>query len=64
MGVELNEEAVNDAIHNAELNNIKNIRFYKGMAEDNLFKMINKAKQIDSMCEILAVVDPPRPGLS
>ena len=35
-----------------------------GLAEANLSKMINRASQIDRNAEIVAILDPPRGGLS
>ena len=58
------KEAVEDANQNAKLNKIDNIAFFNGLAEENLTKMIKKAKQIDSNCEIVTILDPARGGLS
>lgn len=55
IGVEIVKEAVNDAISNAKLNNIKNARFY---LDDCKKFMINYHGIIDSL-----FVDPPRSGL-
>lgn len=63
IGVELNKMAVNDAEHNARLNKIDNISFVQGMAEEKMSAVIKQAKEIDSNCEIVAILDPPRSGL-
>lgn len=55
VGVEIIDEAVNDAIENARINNIKNISFKRGKVEDN----ISNIKDIDTI-----IVDPPRIGLN
>lgn len=54
-GIEINKNAVNDAIFNKELNNIKNIDF---LCED-ISKIKNNFKDVD-----LIIIDPPRSGLS
>ena len=54
IGVEINQNAVNDANYNKELNNIDNIEFI--CKDVSLIK--EKYKNID-----LVVVDPPRSGL-
>lgn len=56
-GIEIVKEAIKDARINAKLNNINNVEFYDGKAEDilpNLYKDGIKADVI--------VVDPPRKG--
>jgi len=58
-GIEINEQAIEDANYNAEINNIKNAKFFCGPAERILSAQINKIKQQN----IIAVVDPPRAGL-
>lgn len=54
IGIEINQNAVNDANYNKKLNNIKNIEFI--CKDVSLIK--EKYKNID-----LVVVDPPRSGL-
>jgi 23S rRNA (uracil1939-C5)-methyltransferase len=58
IGVEVAETAIADAVHNAEINGIKNVEFHVGKAEEvipNLYKdMKIKADVI--------LVDPPRKG--
>lgn len=57
-GTEINDESVNDARYNAEINDIRNIRFFCGDAA--MFR--------DSLAEgespELIVADPPRAGMS
>ena len=53
-GIEIVDDAINDANKNKELNNKNNIEFILGKTEDN----IDKFKDID-----LIIVDPPREGL-
>lgn len=56
ISIELNKEAVDSAKENARYNNVENISFIKGKAEEN----INNIK-IDE--ENFIFVDPPRAGL-
>jgi 23S rRNA (uracil1939-C5)-methyltransferase len=58
-GLELVEEAVADAIVNAELNEIGNCRFFAGDVRLALRELVEKAGRPDAL-----VVDPPRAGLS
>lgn len=55
LGVEINEDAVNDAKENQQLNGISNINFMAGDTKNILKKVAFKADVI--------VVDPPRSGL-
>ena len=55
-GIEIVEEAINDAKNNAVLNNITNASFYVGKVEDLIDDFIDK--NIDCI-----VVDPPRKGI-
>ncbi len=57
IGVELNKDAVKDAIKNARNNNIKNTYFYNEDAGDFILKAANENKKID-----LVIMDPPRSG--
>jgi len=59
IGVEMQPEAVDDAIVNAKLNNISNATFLAGKAEDVLLKTLKPLEQ----GECVAIVDPPRSGL-
>ena len=55
LGIELNSDAVNDAIYNQKLNNVNNIKFKLG----DVSKVINSVKYKPTVI----VVDPPRSGL-
>ncbi|MCC3145902.1 23S rRNA (uracil(1939)-C(5))-methyltransferase RlmD [Halanaerobium sp. Z-7514] len=56
--IESLKSAVEDGEKNAELNEIKNIKFVNGLVEDKLAKILNEEK-IDSI-----IFDPPRKGLA
>lgn len=57
-GVEIVKEAIEDAMCNAQINNIDNVEFYIGKVEEILPKKYNDEKiQAD-----VIVVDPPRKG--
>ena len=60
IGIELNVDAICDAKHNAELNGISNVQYIQGKAEE----VVTKALDSCSDSEIVAVIDPPRAGLS
>lgn len=55
IGVEVNEDAINDAKKNSELNNITNMEFILGDVKDAF-------EQVDDKVNIV-VLDPPRSGL-
>ena len=55
LGIELNKEAVKDALFNKKINNINNIDFISGDVGIILFKNNFKAD--------IVIVDPPRAGL-
>ena len=57
VGVELNKDAVKDAIANAKRNNIKNVRFYEKDAGDFLVNMAASGAKCD-----VVFMDPPRSG--
>lgn len=57
IGVELNKQAVKDAITNAKLNGIKNIRFINEDAGKYMVKLASQNEKID-----VVVMDPPRAG--
>jgi 23S rRNA (uracil1939-C5)-methyltransferase len=59
VGVELVEDAVADAIANAELNGVDNARFYAGDIRTAMRPLMEEEGTAD-----VVVVDPPRAGLS
>jgi len=58
-GLEIVEPAIADAIANAKLNEIDNVRFFAGDARLALRELVERAGRPDAI-----VVDPPRAGLS
>lgn len=61
LGVEIIEEAVQDATFNAEANKITNCKFFTGNADDFIYSLMNEPGVADQ--DVLAIVDPPRAGL-
>lgn len=59
IGVELNTDAVSDAHTNAQLNNVKNIKFYCDDAGKFMVKAAEKGEKFD-----VVIMDPPRAGAS
>ena len=59
IGVELNQDAIRDAIINAKRNKIKNIRFYRSDAGKFLLEMAEEKRSLDVL-----LMDPPRSGSS
>lgn len=59
IGVELNRDAVKDAIAGAKKNQVSNIRFYQADAGDFMVKMAEQGKRAD-----VVFMDPPRSGSS
>lgn len=57
IGVELNPDAVKDAVKNAKLNNTKNITFYKNDAGEFMHNMAAAGEKAD-----VVIMDPPRSG--
>ena len=57
IGVELNPDAVKDAVQNAKDNRISNARFYKGDAGDFINDMAERSEKAD-----VVFLDPPRSG--
>lgn len=57
IGVELNKDAVRDAVSNARRNNISNIRFYQNDAGKFLMEMAEQQGKVDVL-----LMDPPRSG--
>lgn len=56
-GIEIVEDAIKDAKINAKLNNLDNVEFYVGKAEEVVPKMYKEGKTAN-----VVVVDPPRKG--
>ena len=56
-GIEIVEDAIKDAKINAKLNNLNNVEFYVGIAEEVVPKMYSEGKTAN-----VVVVDPPRKG--
>jgi len=59
VGIEISEQAVEDAKHNATLNGVENNKFVCGPAE----KVLSKEIRALNKKNVIAVVDPPRAGL-
>lgn len=57
IGVELNKDAVQDAVHNAKRNQAANARFYQGDAGDFMRGMARRREHLD-----VVMMDPPRAG--
>lgn len=57
ISVELNREAVKDAIGNAKRNGIRNVQFYQGDAGKFLVSMAERGEKAD-----VVFMDPPRAG--
>lgn len=57
IGVELNSDAVKDAIANAKRNDVKNIRFFKNDAGKFMVEMATRGEKAD-----VVLMDPPRAG--
>lgn len=57
IGVELNKDAVKDAISNAKINGIENVKFYCNDAGRFLVNMAEKGEKVD-----VVIMDPPRSG--
>lgn len=61
-GMEIIEEAIEDAKVNAQENGIENAKFQAGNADDLIYSMVRGA-DVDVEGGIVAIVDPPRAGL-
>jgi 23S rRNA (uracil1939-C5)-methyltransferase len=57
IGVELNKEAIRDAISNAKRNGIRNVRFYNEDAGAFMLQMADRGEKAD-----VVIMDPPRGG--
>ena len=56
-GIELNSNAVRDAISNAKLNKVTNARFYAGDAGEYMSRIASAGQRVD-----VVFMDPPRAG--
>ena len=59
LGVELNKDAVRDAVTNAKRNKIENIRFYQKDAGEFMVQVAESGDKVD-----VVLMDPPRSGSS
>lgn len=57
IGVEVNKDAIKDAIFNAKRNNINNVRFFNADASDFMEDIARQGEKIDVL-----FMDPPRAG--
>ena len=57
IGVELNKDAVKDAVTNAKINGVKNIEFYHKDAGQFMIQLAEQQENID-----VVLMDPPRAG--
>ncbi|GAA0437983.1 23S rRNA (uracil(1939)-C(5))-methyltransferase RlmD [Lentibacillus halophilus] len=57
IGVEMNNDAVRDAIRNSKRNGVKNARFYQGDAGEFMMQMAARGDKAD-----VVLMDPPRSG--
>lgn len=57
ISVELNQDAVRDAVSNAKRNDIKNVQFYNADAGEFMVKLAEQKKKVD-----VVFMDPPRAG--
>lgn len=68
IGIEIVPEAIDDAKANASANNIDNVSFYAGKAEDLIGETISilksKMEYQKTNGDIVAIVDPPRAGFT
>ncbi|XP_075261614.1 tRNA (uracil-5-)-methyltransferase homolog A-like [Convolutriloba macropyga] len=60
IGIEMSEDAIQDAKENAAMNNLNNIQYHCGKAEEILPLL---AETLVKVPNVSAVVDPPRSGL-
>ncbi|WP_461205963.1 23S rRNA (uracil(1939)-C(5))-methyltransferase RlmD [Clostridium sp. DL1XJH146] len=56
-GVELNKDAVKDAINNAKMNEINNAHFYQDDAGEFMLNLVQQGEKLD-----VVMMDPPRSG--
>lgn len=62
IGVDIIEDAINDARKNSELNNVQNTTYICGKAEDAIDKIIKEHVGDVPDVQYVAVLDPPRSG--
>jgi tRNA (uracil-5-)-methyltransferase len=62
VGIELSQQAIDDAVYNAECNGITNAHFIVGKVEDVLPSLVASDTTASGETSI-AIVDPPRGGL-
>jgi 23S rRNA (uracil1939-C5)-methyltransferase len=62
IGVEIVPDAIKDARINAKINNIENVQFLVGAAEEEVPKYFNENKNEPECSPDVIVVDPPRKG--
>ncbi|XP_041781994.1 tRNA (uracil-5-)-methyltransferase homolog A isoform X1 [Anopheles merus] len=64
LGVDIVEQAIEDAKHNAQKNGIANCSFFAGNSDDLIMSLIRHANIMPDQHEsLIAIVDPPRAGL-
>uniref|UniRef100_A0A9I3EH20 tRNA (uracil(54)-C(5))-methyltransferase n=1 Tax=Anopheles dirus TaxID=7168 RepID=A0A9I3EH20_9DIPT len=64
LGVDIVDQAIEDAKHNAERNGVENCKFYAGNSDDLIMSLIRNANVMSEQQEsLIAIVDPPRAGL-
>ncbi|XP_072029493.1 tRNA (uracil-5-)-methyltransferase homolog A-like isoform X2 [Amphiura filiformis] len=61
IGIEVNQQAINDAVFNAEANGLTNVTYSRGKAEEVLPSITNNLKDCK---DVIGIVDPPRAGLA
>lgn len=61
-GVEMVASAVQDAQHNAQLNQVENATYLCAKVEDAMSKVLGELKQNEEG-ELVGILDPPRAGL-
>jgi len=59
-GFEISDSSINDALINAKINNINNIKFFKGDLQ-NIFRVNSGARKIKK--PDIIIIDPPRAGM-
>jgi tRNA (uracil-5-)-methyltransferase len=62
VGIEMVPEAIDDARHNAQINNVTNATFFVGKVED-VVKATNFDAMVQGAKQVIAVLDPARGGM-